>query len=280
MTTEAPIARGESVSTTSSNALAAVSRRTFVRALVVAAVIATGWAGVQTLQRSLHLSFDKPPMPLRMPLSQVARHLGGGRYVAEHPDDTMEEDVLQVLGTRDYLLRVYTDTTKPSNEAGATLALNVNYYATGNSTPHVPEICWAGSGLEEATDLRKTFVVNDVRRADGTVEKELRMHLISFKVQNSDFGEGSSSNIYKNVAYLFEVNGDCVATPKEVLSGFWKASNPHAYHSKIEVTLQQPCTQEEAERAISDFIREALPAVEECLPVKEVPLGTKSAMSP
>jgi hypothetical protein len=269
MTTEAPIARGESGSSMSSSALAAVSRRTFVRALVVAAVIAAGWAGVLTLERSLHLSFDKPPMPLRKPLSQMAKHLGGGRYITEHPDETMPEDVLQVLGTRDYLLRAYTDTTKPASDPGAMLALNVNYYATGNSTPHVPEICWAGSGLEEASDKRKTFVINDVRRADGTVEKELRMHLISFKVQNSDFGDGSSSNVYKNVAYLFEVNGDCVATAKEVLSGFWKASNPHAFHSKIEVTIQQPCTQEEAEKAISDFIREALPAVEECLPAKE-----------
>ncbi|HUO09587.1 MAG TPA: exosortase-associated EpsI family protein [Phycisphaerae bacterium] len=273
MTTESTTAYTGSGGTTSSAAVAAVSRKTFVRALVVAAMIGAGWVGVQTLERSLNLSFDKPPMPLRKPLSQMVKRLGEGRYVADRPDDTMEEDVLQVLGTRDYLLRAFTDTKKQSNEPGSTLALNVNYYPTGNSTPHVPEICWAGSGLEEVKELRKVFVVKNVTRGNGTVE-DIRMHLISFKMPDSEFGDGSSSKVYKNVAYLFEVNGDCVATPKEVISGFWKASNPHAFHSKIEVTVQQPCTQEEAENVISDFIHDALPAVEECLPAKELPLGS------
>jgi hypothetical protein len=248
----------------SKESLAGVSRRTFMRAVVVAALIATGTAGMYTLERALHLTFDKPPMPLRKPLAQMKRQLGAGpRYVADRPDDTMEEDILQVLGTRDYLLREYTDTTKGSSQPGAALKLNVNYYPTGSATPHVPEICWAGSGLEEAKDAR--FIVHDVQRADGTTQ-DIGMHLISFNVGETSLGESSGPTRYRNVAYLFEVNGDCVVTPREVISEFWRASNPHAYHSKIEVTIEEPCTQEEAEKAISDFIKVALPAVEECLP--------------
>jgi hypothetical protein len=249
--------------------LAGVSRRTLVRAVVVAAIIAVGTAAMYALEQSLHLTFDKPPMPLRKPLAQMDRHLGpGGRYSADRPDNAMEEDILQVLGTRDYLLREYTDNTKKTNEPGSTLDLNVNYYPTGSATPHVPEICWAGAGLEEAKEIRKTFYVQGVKRADGTMQ-DVGMHLISFNTGDGDLADASSVKKYRNVAYLFEVNGDCVVTPKEVISEFWKASNPHAFHSKIEVTIQQPCTQEEAEKAISDFMREALPAVEECLPAKE-----------
>ncbi|MGN6367202.1 MAG: exosortase-associated EpsI family protein [Phycisphaerae bacterium] len=253
----------------SRESLAGVSRRTFVRALCVAGLIAAGTVAMHTLEASLHLTFDKPPMPLRKPLSQMKKQLGEGpRYVANRPDDALEEDILQVLGTRDYLLREYTDTTKKSDQPGATLDLNVNYYPTGSATPHVPEICWAGSGLEEAKDLRKTFIVPGVKRADGRVQ-DIGMHLISFEVGSTGFLDNTGAKKYRNVAYLFEVNGDCVVTPKEVISEFWKASNKHAYHSKIEVTIQEPCTQEEAEKAIGDFIKVALPAVEECLPAKD-----------
>jgi hypothetical protein len=146
--------------------------------------------------------------------------------------------------------------------------LNVNYYPLGSATPHVPEICWAGSGLQEAKEARKEFVVSGVHRADGTVQ-DIYMRLISFNMQDGNEGEAAEKKRYRNVAYLFEVNGDCVATPKEVISAFWKASNAHAYHTKIEVTIEAPCTQDEAVQAISDFMRVGIPAVEECLPEKE-----------
>ena len=269
MTTSLPAPPPSREADISAQSLAGVSRRTFVRGFVVAAMTAMGTGAMYTLQQSLHLTFNKPPMPLRKPLAQMNRRLGpGGRYTADRPDNAMEEDILQILGTRDYLLREYTDNTKTSNEPGITLDLNVNYYPTGSATPHVPEICWAGAGLEEAKEIRKTFYIRGAQRADGT-KQDIGMHLISFNVGDGDMTDSSSPKKYRNVAYLFEVNGDCVVTPKEVISEFWKAANPHAFHSKIEVTIQQPCTQEEAEKAISDFMREALPAVEECLPAKE-----------
>ena len=253
----------------SAQSLAGISRRTLIRAIAVAALIALGTVTMQAMEKSLHLTFDKPPMPLRKPLAQANRRLGPGpRYVADRPDDALEEDILQVLGTRDYLLREYTDTAMKSEEPGAKLKLNVNYYPTGSATPHVPEICWAGNGLDEAQDARKTFTIPGVQRADKTIQ-DVKMHLISFNVGDTDLLGNTGPKKYRNVAYLFEVNGDCVVTPKEVISEFWKASNAHAFHSKIEVTIQEPCTQEEAEKAIGDFIREALPAVEECLPAKE-----------
>jgi len=273
MTTNAPIAPIVPEIQGSAQ-LAKVSRKTLYRTVLVAALLALGTLGMRVLENSLHLTFDKPPMPLVKPLAQVKRHLGvGPRYVADRPDDAMEEGTLQVLGTKDYLLRQYTDVTKQTGQPGSILSLNVNYYATGSSTPHVPEICWAGSGLQEAKELRKEFTVSGVHRADGTV-KDIQMRMISFYTQTDNgFSDGTEqkSVVYKNVAYLFEVNGDCVATPKEVISSFWKASNKHAYHTKVEVTVQTPCTQDEAEKVVSDFIREALPAVEECLPVKETP---------
>jgi hypothetical protein len=76
------------------------------------------------------------------------------------------------------------------------------------------------------------------------------------------------------------VNGEYVAAPQEVTSHFWKPGNKYAYHSKIEITPLERMTlangtiietvmnstQEEAQRIIGEFLKEALPAVEACLP--------------
>jgi hypothetical protein len=251
--------------------IAAATRRTMLRVFVVAAIMGGGYLGSITLERALHLTFDKPPMPLSKPLSEMSRQLGG-RYTADGPDEVMDEETVDVLGTKDYLLRAYTDTTKSAGQVGATLKLNLNYYATGNASPHVPEICWAGTGMNEATSSRRYFDVANVKRLDGTV-MTLRMRLISFLPHHDLSGvqpEGAEdASRLLNVGYVFEVNGNYVATPQEVSSQFWRASAKHAYHTKIEVTVPDYCTQDEAIAAISDYMRVALPAVEECLPAHD-----------
>jgi hypothetical protein len=243
-----------------------VSRGMFLRAVVAAVVIAVGAGAVYSVEKSLGLTFDKPPMPLQQPLALLNKNIGGipARYVAEGEDRTMTEEILEVLGTREYLLRRYVDLRQPAESPTSALHVNLNYYATGSSTPHVPEICWAGSGMIEAPgSSRRIFEIPDVKRRDGSVVT-LRMNMISFLAPGSENREK-----LKNVAYMFEVNGEYVATPKEVTSRFWKASNKYAYDTKIEVTVgdgKQFCTQDEAQAAISEFIRAALPDIEACLP--------------
>ena len=249
----------------------AATRRTMLRVFAAAAIMACGYAGSITLEKALHLTFDKPPMPLQKKLYEMAKQLGG-RYTADGPDEIMDEETVDVLGTKDYLLRAYTDTTKHPGDVGATLKLNLNYYATGNSSPHVPEICWAGNGMNEATSSRRYFDVPHVKRADGT-EMTLRMRLISFLPKQEMTGMAAvgkeDDSVLLNVGYVFAVNGNYVATPQEVSSQFWRASAKHAYHTKIEVTVPDYCTQDQAIQAISEYIRTALPAVEECLPARD-----------
>ena len=149
--------------------------------------------------------------------------------------------------------------------------LNVNYYPTGSSTPHVPEICWVGSGRQEAADGEGTFEIKDVRRKDGS-KVDLRMRMISFQTVSGDARAANDQSAYINVAYVFHVNGEYVANRNEVTSRFWKAANRYAYHAKIEVTptdaqgIPMASTKEQAQKAISEFIRIALPQIEECLP--------------
>jgi hypothetical protein len=198
------------------------------------------------------------------------------RYIAAGPDELLNAETIETLGTADYLVRPYRDTTLAADAAGSVVNLNLNYYATGTSTPHVPEVCWAGSGRVEVKGQRNFFVVQGVKRRDGTT-LDLPMRLVSFEPPAGKSGTSATgAPIYDNVAYVFQVNGQYVAGAQEVMSLFWKASYRYAYHCKIEITPLDPadrhgqavltCTQEEAKKIVGDFIRAALPEVEACLP--------------
>jgi hypothetical protein len=244
------------------------------RSLLVVAVLIVGIVTVRGLEMALHATFDKPPLPPRKDLPLMNTKLGSPvRYEAAKPDEVLEPEVVEALGTTYYLVREYRDLTMAKEQGGSLLNLNVNYYDTGSSTPHVPETCWAGSGREEVGGARCYFEVKGVRRSDGS-SVDLRMKMISFTPPRGDptTDEKSGKPMYTNVAYVFQVNGQYVASTQEVTSQFWKAAYRYAYHAKIEVTPLNAqgrpltCTQEQAQQLVSNFMREALCEVEECLP--------------
>ena len=75
------------------------------------------------------------------------------RHVTSRPaDEVLDPETVEMLGTNEYLVRRYRDQTLSADAPGTLVNLNVNYDASGSSTPHVPEICWAGSGREESPD--------------------------------------------------------------------------------------------------------------------------------
>ena len=258
-----------------------VAQRAAIRAGVAAAVLFCGVLAVHGLETAMQATFDKPPAPLTKELPSMQRELGlPVRYISTKPDEVLSPEIVDTLGTDKYLVREYVDKTVSAGAPGTILNLNVNYYATGSSTPHVPETCWKGNGRVETSNSRINFDVKGIKRPDGSTI-DVRMRMVSFQPlpgQASTNAKGEA--IYSNVAYVFQVNGQYVAGPEEVTSHFWKASYKYAYHSKIEITPLESvtapdgtkaeivlnCTQDEAKRIISDFVREALPAVEECLP--------------
>jgi hypothetical protein len=248
-------------------------RKALHRAVWAGAIMVGGLLLVRGLEASLRLTFEKPPRALSKPLPLLKKAIGQPvRYVAEGLDSTLDPGIVDTLGTKEYLLRKYIDETKKPGEIGRELNLNLNYYGTGSASPHVPEICWAGAGMEQAPQSKDEFVIEGVRRKDGTVDN-VRMRMISFIPNQTDaagLGLGmQTGDKLLNVAYLFEVNGKCVAKPQEVTSEFWNAAAKYAYHTKIEVTVPAYCSPAQAQAAISDFIRASLAEIEECLPERE-----------
>jgi hypothetical protein len=250
-------------------------RQAIVRSVVAACLLVAGVATVRGLESMLHATFDKPRADLRKSFFEIPTELGlPPRFVRTGADEVLDAETVESLGTNEYLVRRYRDHTLPVGTPGSLMNLNVNYYGIGTSTPHVPEVCWAGSGREESPNSRVTFVVKGVKRLDGSVI-DLPMRMISFVPEHGQSYAPSGEPVYSNVAYVFHVNGEYVSNTQEVTSRFWKASYRYAYHSKIEVTPLDPSegkpavltgTQAQAQKMIGDFIREALPEIEACLP--------------
>lgn len=244
------------------------------RVIVTGALMLFGVWGISYSRNFFTL--EKPPAPLNKPLEDLAKKFGPYEQVGT--DRQLDAEVIESLGTKDYLLRQYRDTSKKPEELGAFISLNLNFYASGSATPHVPDICWAGNGLVRVSD--EMFEVDNVPHKNHTISPKLRMRQLAFRPQvarNSllpDVDENTDNNLI-NVAYCFQLNNQYVSTSAEVTKDFWNPKATFAYHAKIELTISTangvpyPCDPVVAKPIFAKFLQSALPEIEDCLPDSE-----------
>lgn len=110
------------------------------RAWIVFACLVSGWAMIARAQRT-------EPVAIRRPFATFPARLGEWTTVEQQ---TLEPDVLRVLGVDDYLTRIYAD------QAHAGVGLYVGFWATQQQgdTIHSPLNCLPGAGWEP---LSKSF---------------------------------------------------------------------------------------------------------------------------
>ena len=125
----------EPISHNTSPREAAISRRAIVRSLIVASVLAMGVVSVRGLETALHATFNKPPAPLQQPLPNMRKELGSPvRYEAIGSDEILDAEVIETLGTTDYLLRQYCDQTLPG--AGSRRAGHLEFELLSDRQQH------------------------------------------------------------------------------------------------------------------------------------------------
>lgn len=256
---------------TQDTVMVSIPRPVKLAAVVAIGVLAAGIFGLHIVQKAFDLVLVKPPAELSKPLSDLSKTLGdGNRYSANGPDRTLDKEIVAVLGTEDYLLRTYTDSTRRDGELGRDVSLNLNFYATGSATPHVPEVCWAGNGLNLHGSY--FFEIRNVKHQDGSVS-DIRARLLSFEPKaqpgSVPYLPQANATQFINVAYVFNVNGKYVANTREVAKHFWDPAAKFAYHTKIEVTVPALCTPEEAQPIVEQFFRSSIGEIEKCLPNPE-----------
>jgi hypothetical protein len=199
--------------------------------LICAAVLALAGAGMSVAEKQLGLYLKKEPLPLKKPLAlmneaKLAPYQVAGKLSIEN------EDVLEKLGTEDYIQWVVEDPRAPVDSAVRNVLLFITYYELPDRVPHVPEECYVGSGyprLARDSVVFETGTPGQIQRVPGTY--------LSFGASATDVLQGGGQF---PVLYLFRVNREYEGGRDDVRLALNRSLfSKHAYFCKIELAYNQ-----------------------------------------
>ncbi len=246
------------------------AKTSFIIAMIILASSAFALEGAT---RFLKLHFRKERVELARPLEQIPPDFGP--WVQVSTDRPLLEDMEHTLGTSEYIFRNYLDSRviskevldafkdKSSNERdamfgdvqrqnpAAAVSLAVTYY-TGlvDTVAHVPDRCYIADGYD--TDGARALHWS----AGG---RGLDVRFLGF---DDTTGAGRVS---RNVAYLFQVDGQYVCDPIAVRTILANLFTRYGYYAKVELMTVLP-DREKSAKVMDDFLGSAIPGIETVLP--------------
>lgn len=206
------------------------------------------------------------------------------------PDHLEQQEVLEVLGTDNYVTRIYEQRAPKDPNRPVRLSLHVAYY-TGmiDTVPHVPDRCFVGGGMqigdvvgdlplnfnqdlwspteEVPASLKgrvwKTRITNADSKRDG-VRRTLPFNPQNMKLRTMKFLDKNSVPLYSG--YFFIANGGTVCRAEEVRLLAFDLNTRYAYYLKVQVTSSDVKDGEELAGAASSLIGELLGDIMLCVP--------------
>lgn len=241
--------------------------------VAVVCILLTAATALAATSRALHLYFTKIPVPLSRPLTQIPADLGPWHQCGGN--QTITDDLRQTLGTTEYIFRDYMDEravgdqvietmrhdtadagelarTVIQSHPSAVVRMAVTYY-TGrvDAVIHQSERCNLAAGI--ATSIESQPQSWDL---GGRLLNVRVVHLINDNPQS----QGS-----RYVAYCYCVNGHEESEAWKVRSSLMNIFEQYAWYAKIEVATSLP-DPDTSRQVTSDFLKNALPEIEKCLP--------------
>jgi hypothetical protein len=252
--------------------------------LIVTVVLLTAALGLNAAVSFMQLHFKKEPVPLVRPLGSIPEKFG--TWVQVSQDQPLDHEIQDVLGTDQYIFRDYVDESvlgpgviarfrdKSNNErreilAGiraksptAVVSLSVTYY-TGmvDTVAHVPDRCVTADGYEPKSYETPRWPIARYMPATlkpGGVD-DVEVRYINFEDQTG------ASNVTRSISYFFHTNGKFISSPLGVRHELADLFQKKGYYAKIEV-MTTIDNKEESARVMTDFLTNALPEVQKCMP--------------
>jgi hypothetical protein len=209
--------------------------------------------------KSFGVYLKKEPLPLRKSL-ELLDESNLAPYKVVPPKLKIEEkEVLEALGTEDYIQWIMEDTEAPANSAAKRFMLFVTYYKLPDRVPHVPEECYAGGGYQR---LASDSIILEIDNKNG-FKKSIRGKYLVFG--------GTKANLWRNskkfpVLYLFRVNGEYAGSREEARITLNKnLFHKNSYFSKVEIVFNQgsvSVSKEDAITASEKLLAVILPVLE------------------
>jgi hypothetical protein len=239
----------------------AFSQPTFLACVVILGASA---AGLEATVRILGLEFRKQPIPLRRPLDQLdpAKLLPRYQLAASH---SLNPDVLDELGTDQYLNATLRDTSRGENDPLALARVFITYY-TGDpdQVPHVPDVCYLGSGFERRSSDKLYLDVPEL----GPLGRHVPVRVLTFGKRSL----AASQEIV--VLYLFSANGSFESDRQRLRLLLGNPFERYAYFSKVEISFLGLAEPQQTIQAGLSVLRKLLPIlVHDHWPDWQNPLG-------
>jgi hypothetical protein len=195
----------------------------FVICVVVLIVAA---AGMSVAQKQLGLYLKKEPLPLAKPLEQLDE-AKLAPYVVVERLKIENDDILESLGTTDYIQWVLDDPSEAIDSPVRRVLLFVTYYGRPDRVPHVPEECYTGGGYQ--------------RLATGDVKFRLDRDIPGrYVVFGSTAVDTWPLDLKFPVLYLFNINGRYASSRDDARMALNKnIFSRYAYLSKVELVYNQ-----------------------------------------
>jgi hypothetical protein len=116
--------------------------------LVCVGVLAVS-AGTMSMAIKLSGAYlKKEPLPPKNPLSRMDTSKLAP-YKVVNKQEINNQDILESLGTEDYIQWTLEDKSVPADSAARFCSLFITYYELPDKVPHVPEACYTGSGFQQ-----------------------------------------------------------------------------------------------------------------------------------
>jgi hypothetical protein len=193
--------------------------------------------GLKTAARGFGWFFRKEAVPLKQPLQFFdARKLAPQYELNQRLTSGLErmtEDMLDSLGTHEYVQVYLTDPRKPAADPTQVALLFVTYY-TGqpDMVPHVPDECWLAGGYDKVSEETLPVPVAGV----GAPDNKLPVRVLEFRARRQSQLSGQGADM-ATVAYFFHVNGGYATTRNGVRATMLNPRLRYAYYAKVEVTF-------------------------------------------
>jgi hypothetical protein len=226
--------------------------------LICTAVLALAGGGVSIATKELGLYLKKEALPLKKPLDELdEQELDPYKVVARQTIENAE--VLQSLGTQDYILWVLEDPREPLESPVRQWMVFITYYQLPDRVPHVPEECYTGGGYQRLGTSAVDFQVGVAGVARRIPGRYLRF--------GRDSGGMSLSAEQFPVLYLFRVNGEYAGSRDDARMALNKnIFSKYSYFCKLELIFNQSLaapTKEEAVTASEKLLTVLLPLLEQ-----------------
>jgi hypothetical protein len=190
--------------------------------LICAVILTMAGSGMSVAVKSFGVYLKKEPYPLKKSLDLLDEK-GLAPYKVVAKDKIESEDVIDSLGTKDYIQWVLQDLDAPANSAVRYCSLLITYYELPDKVPHVPEECYMGSGFQRLASDSVTIV-------SGT--QKIPVRCIVFTSMESSYWQKSTKF---PIFYFFSVNKEYANNREQTRFILNKnIRSKHSYFCKVE----------------------------------------------